>query len=106
MDRSGIKLEEKRITKEKCETIVKKETETIVKEDTNGAKAASCVHLGSKVKLKLTEIPTAKDQHKLGPHQFAIRLFNSEVNLISDLVVEHKIQKLSNKKYKPHTKKH
>jgi hypothetical protein len=68
METSGIKLEEKRNTKEKCETIVKNKTEKIVKEDTNDVKAASYIYLGSK--LKLTEIPTSKYQHKVRPHKF------------------------------------
>jgi aminoglycoside/choline kinase family phosphotransferase len=103
MDTSGIKQEEKRSMKDKCESIVKKEAERVVKEETNDAKAASCLYAGSKVKL--TEIPTGKGQHKLGPHQFATQLLNSEVNLISDWAVEHKPQKLSNKGYKHRTTK-
>jgi hypothetical protein len=83
--------------------IVIEETEMIVKEETNDANVASCFYLGSKVKL--TGIPTAKYQHKLGRHQFASRLFNLEFNLISDWVLEHKPQKLSKKIYKRCTKK-
>jgi hypothetical protein len=74
---SGIKLEEKKNMKEKCETKVKQEPKSvIVKEETNEVKAsaASCIYLGTKAKL--TELPTAKDQHKILPHQFATRLFN------------------------------
>jgi hypothetical protein len=52
----------------------------------------------------LTEPPTAKEQMKLGSHQMVKRLFNSEVNLVSDWVLEHKLEKLSNKRYKHHTK--
>jgi hypothetical protein len=55
-DTEMIVKEEKRNMKYKCKTIIKKETEMIVKEEINDVKSASCVHLGSKVKL--TEIQT------------------------------------------------
>jgi hypothetical protein len=106
MKMSGIKLEEKRNMKEKCETKVKQEPKSVImKKEANEVKAstASCISLGAK--SKLTELPKAKDQQKLGPYQFTTRLFNSEVNLISDWVVEHKPQMVSNKRYKHRTKK-
>jgi hypothetical protein len=62
METSGVKLEEKRNTKEKRETIVKEENNDVK------ASAALFISLGSKVKL--TELPTVKDKQKLEPHQF------------------------------------
>jgi hypothetical protein len=35
----------------------------------------------------LTKLPTSKEQLKLGSHQMVKRLFNSEVNLVSDCVL-------------------
>jgi hypothetical protein len=48
---------------------------------------------------QLTELPTAKEKQKLGPKQFTTILFNAEVNLISDWVVEHKPQFVKCKRY-------
>jgi hypothetical protein len=49
-------------------------------------------------------LPTATEQLKLGKHEMALRLFNSEVNLVSDWILEHRPKKLSNNRYK-HRKK-
>jgi hypothetical protein len=51
-------------------------------------------------KANLTDLPTKKEQLKLGKHQMAKRLFNSEVNLVSDWLLEHRPKRLSNKRYK------
>jgi hypothetical protein len=64
--------------------------------------AASCSYLGANVKL--TVLHVVKDQQKLRPRQFITRLFNSEVNLISDWEVEHKPRMVSNKRYNYRTK--
>jgi hypothetical protein len=42
---------------------------------------------------------------KLGKHQMAKRLFNSQEKLVSDWLLEHRPKKLSNKRYK-RRKKH
>jgi hypothetical protein len=52
----------------------------IVREEPNDTKK----HVRLVAKAQLTELPTAKDKQQLGPHQFAARLFNAEVNLISE----------------------
>jgi hypothetical protein len=91
METIGIKLQEKRITKQKWDTTVKVET---------NADNASTLYIFPGAKAKLTELPTTKEQLKLRSHQMAKRIFNSEVNFISDWVVEHKPKKLSNKRYK------
>jgi hypothetical protein len=44
----------------------------------------------------------AKDNQQLGPHHFAARLFNAEVNLIFDGVVEHKPQSVKRTQYTHH----
>jgi hypothetical protein len=67
--------------------VVKEETDDITKPVQLGAKA------------HLTELPTVEDNQQLGPHQFAARLFNAEVNLISDWVVAHKPQLVKHKWY-------
>jgi hypothetical protein len=51
-------------------------------------------------KSNLADLPTAMDKLKLGKHQMAKCLFNSEVNLVSDWLLEHHPKKLSNKRYK------
>jgi hypothetical protein len=84
METIGIKLEEKRITKQKCDMIVKLEINAV-------RASTSCIFPGAKAKL--TELPTKKKQVKLGSHQMAKQIFNSEVNLVSDWVVEHKPKK-------------
>jgi hypothetical protein len=71
MEMIGIKLEEKRITKQKCDTAVKVET---------NADKASTPPPGANANL--TELPTAKEHLKLGSYQMVKRLFNSEVNLV------------------------
>jgi hypothetical protein len=95
MEMIGIKLEGKRITKQKCDMIVKVET--------NAVKSSTlCIFLGAKVKL--TKLPALKEQLKLGSHQMAKWIFNSEVNLVFGWVVEHKPKNPSNKIYKCRTK--
>jgi hypothetical protein len=91
----GIQLKENRIKKQKFDIIVKIET--------NAVKAStSCIFLGAQAKL--TELPTAKETLKLGSHQMAKRIFNWEVNLVYDWVVEHKPKKPIKKRYKCRTK--
>jgi hypothetical protein len=85
METIGIKLEEDRIMKQTCDMKVKVESQF------PGAKAS------------LTELPTAKEQLMLEKHQMVKRLFNSEVNLVSDWVLEHRLKNLSNKIYKRRT---
>jgi hypothetical protein len=51
-------------------------------------------------KANLSDLPTGTEQLKLVKHQMEKRLFNSEVNLVSDWLVEHRPKKLSNKRYK------
>jgi hypothetical protein len=72
-----IQLEEKRNVKVKCKTShvkVKHELNSVnVKDETNDAKKP--VILGAKAQL--TELPKAKDNKELGPHQFTTRLFNA-----------------------------
>jgi hypothetical protein len=51
-------------------------------------------------KANLANIPTGTEQLKLGKHQIAKRLFNYEVNLVSDWLLENRPKKLSNKRYK------
>jgi hypothetical protein len=51
-------------------------------------------------KANLTNIPTENERLHLVKHQMAKRLFNSEVNLVSDWLVEHRPKKLRNKRYK------
>ena len=58
----------------------------------------SCNVLGAKANL--IELLTAKEELELGCHKIAKLMFNSEVNLVSDWVLEHKPKKLSNKRYK------
>jgi hypothetical protein len=48
----------------------------------------------------LYDLPTGTERFNLGKHQMAKRLFNSEVNLVSDWLVEHRPKILSNKIYK------
>jgi hypothetical protein len=55
-------------------------------------------------KANLTDIPTGNERLHLGKHQMAKRLFNSEVKLVSDWLVEHRPKKLSNTRYKRQTK--
>jgi hypothetical protein len=51
-------------------------------------------------KSNLADLPAGTEQLKLGKHQMAKRLFNSEVNLVYDWLLEHRPKKLSNKRYK------
>jgi hypothetical protein len=51
-------------------------------------------------KANLTDPPTGTERLQLGKHQMAKHLFNSEVNLVSNWLVEHRPKKLSNKRYK------
>jgi hypothetical protein len=51
-------------------------------------------------KANLTDLRTVTERLQLGKHQIAKHLFNSEVNLVSDWLVEHHPKKLSNKRYK------
>jgi hypothetical protein len=53
METIGMKLEEKRITKKKCDMIVKVETNAV-------KSSTSCIFPGAKAKL--TELPTSKEQ--------------------------------------------
>jgi hypothetical protein len=57
-----------------------------------------------RAKANLTDIPTGNERLQLGKHQMTERLLNSEVNLVSDWLVEHRPKKLSNKRSK-HRKK-
>jgi hypothetical protein len=56
-------------------------------------------------KANLTDLLTGTERLQLGKHQMAKRLFNSEVNLVSDWLVEHTQKKLSNKRYKRQKKR-
>jgi hypothetical protein len=56
-------------------------------------------------KANLADLPTGTEQLKLGKHQMAKLLFNYEINLVSDWILEHLTKKLSNKRYK-RRKKH
>jgi hypothetical protein len=40
-------------------------------------------------KSNLADLPTGTDQSKLGKHQTSKRLFNSELNLVFDWLLEH-----------------
>jgi hypothetical protein len=51
-------------------------------------------------KMKLADLPTATEKLNLGKNQMAKRLFNSELNIVSDWILEHHLKKLSNKRYK------
>jgi hypothetical protein len=51
-------------------------------------------------KASLTDIPTGNERLHLGKHQMSKCRFNSEVNLVSDWPMEHRPQKISNKRYK------
>jgi hypothetical protein len=51
-------------------------------------------------KVNLADLPTGKEKLNLGKHQMAKRLLNSEVNLVSAWLLEHRPKKLSNKIYK------
>jgi hypothetical protein len=50
-------------------------------------------------KARLNKKPTGKNKEKMGPHQYATRLFNAEVNLASDWVIEQKSQLLKQTRY-------
>jgi hypothetical protein len=41
-------------------------------------------------KANLSDLPTGAERLKLGKHQISKHLFNSEVNLVSDWLVEHR----------------
>jgi hypothetical protein len=56
-------------------------------------------------KANLTDLPTGTERLQLGKHQMKKRLFNSEVNLVPDWLVEHHPKKLSNKRYKRRKKR-
>jgi hypothetical protein len=56
-------------------------------------------------KSNLANLPMKTEQLKLGKHQMAKRLFNFEVNLVSDWLLEHRPKKLSNKRYKGRKKR-
>jgi hypothetical protein len=51
-------------------------------------------------KSSSTGLSTGTERLQLGKHQMEKRLLNSEVNLVSDWLVEHRPKKLSNKRYK------
>jgi hypothetical protein len=56
-------------------------------------------------KANFADIPTGNEWLHLGKHQMTKRLFNSEVNLVSDWIVEHRPKTLSNKRYKRRKKR-
>jgi hypothetical protein len=42
-----------------------------------------------RAKANLADLPTGQEQLKLGKHQMTTSLFNSEVNMVSDWLLEH-----------------
>jgi hypothetical protein len=91
---SVIKSEETRDVKIKCE-MKQLLNSVVMREETNfGTKL---VRLGANAQF--TELYMVNDKHQLGPHQFTAKIFNAEVNLISNWVVEHKPQLVKNKHY-------
>jgi hypothetical protein len=48
-------------------------------------------------KANLVDLPTGTEQLKLGKHQMAKHLFNSEVNLVYDWLLEHRPKNLATK---------
>jgi hypothetical protein len=56
-------------------------------------------------KANLAGLPTGAEQLKLGKHQMSKRLFISEVNLVSDWLLERHAKKMSNKRNKGRKKR-
>jgi hypothetical protein len=50
-------------------------------------------------KLQLTDKPTGKDRQEMGSHRYTKKLFNAEVNLIFDWVLEHRSESLNHNRY-------
>jgi hypothetical protein len=69
-----------------------------VKVKENNQVKVKCLFPGEKANL--TDIPTGNERLHLGKNQMANRLLNSEVNLVSHWLVEHRPKKLSKKRYK------
>jgi hypothetical protein len=87
---TSIKAEQDWSPNQTCDVKVKVEEDNKVKVESQfpGAKA------------NMADLPTATEQLKLGKHQMAKRLFNSEANFLCDCLLEHRPKKLSNKRYK------
>jgi hypothetical protein len=75
------------------------EANTISKREGNdGHEATQCTKPGLGAKTKLNEKPTRKNKQDMGPHQYPTRLFNAEVNLASDWMIEQKPQLVKHKR--------
>jgi hypothetical protein len=87
---TSMKVEQDWMPNHRCDVKVKLEEDNKVKVESRFPGA----------KLNFADLPTGTEQLNLGKHQMAKRLFNSEVNLVSDWLLEHRSKKMSNKRYK------
>jgi hypothetical protein len=96
------KLEEDRSTNHTCDMKIKLEEDRIMKKSCDIKVKVESKFLGEKANL--TELPTVKGELRLGKHRMEKWLFNSEVKLVSDWILEHRPKNLNNKRYKCSTK--
>jgi hypothetical protein len=78
-----IKVERDWMPNHRCDVKVKVVEDNKVKVESRFQGATS----------NLADLPAGKEQLKLRKHQMAKRLFNSEVNLVSDWILEHRPKK-------------
>jgi hypothetical protein len=83
-DTTSMKVEQDGMPNHRYDVKVKEEEE---EEEDNKVKVESQFP-GSEAKL--ADLSTGTEQVNLGKHQMAKRLFNSEVNLVSDWLLEHR----------------